>query len=89
MPKKKKKKKKKKRKRKKKRKEKKRERERERGKTLILWLQVFFFFIPTRIVEIWRPLLNACLKSMRVWNSDTIGNQDKMVIGMKTISPIM
>ena len=49
---------KKKRKRKKKRKEE-RERERERGKTLKLWLQVFFSFIPTRIVEIWRPLLNA------------------------------
>ena len=44
---------------KKKKKRRERERERERGKTLILWLQVAFSFIPTRIVEIWRPLLNA------------------------------
>ena len=46
-------------------------------------------FFPARIIEIWRPLLNAWLKSRRVWNSEANGNHDKMAIGMKSNKPIM
>lgn len=46
-------------------------------------------FLPARIIEICRPLLNAWLKSKRVWNSDTNGNHDKMAMGMKMTRPMM
>lgn len=39
-------------------------------------------FFPSRIIEIWRPLLKAWLKSNLVWNSETKGNQDKTTTGM-------
>lgn len=45
--------------------------------------------LPAKIVEMWRPLLIAWLKSKRVWISDTNGNTDKTAIGMKIMSPIM
>lgn len=50
---------------------------------------VVLSFLPARIIEICRPLLNAWLKSKRVWNSDTNGNHDKMAMGMKIMSPII
>lgn len=43
---------------------------------------------PARIIEICSPLLNAWLKSKRVWNSDMNGNQASMAVGMKIIRPI-
>lgn len=46
-------------------------------------------FFPARIIDICRPLLNAWLKSRRVWNSDTKGNHDRMAVGMKIMSPMM
>lgn len=46
-------------------------------------------FFPARIIEIWRPLLKAWLKSSRVWNSDTNGNQDKTTIGANMNSPMI
>nr|GLL22792.1 hypothetical protein GW17_00015875 [Ipomoea trifida] len=46
-------------------------------------------FFPARIMEIWRPLLKAWLKSNLVWNSETNGNHDNTTVGMKMISPIM
>lgn len=47
-----------------------------------------FSFLPVRIIEIWRPLLNAWLKSSRAWNSDTNGNHDEIAMGMNNIRPI-
>jgi len=45
-------------------------------------------FRPARIMEIWRPLLKAWLKSNLVWNSDTNGNHESTAKGMKITSPI-
>lgn len=49
----------------------------------------FLSFFPARIIEIWRPLLKAWLKSSLIWNSDTKGNQDKITIGMNITKDIM
>lgn len=45
-------------------------------------------FRPARILEIWSPLLNAWLKSKRVWNSETNGNQERTATGISMMSPI-
>lgn len=44
---------------------------------------------PPRIREICRPLLNAWLKSIRVWNSETNGNQARNATGVNKSKPIM
>ena len=46
------------------------------------------FLCPPRIREIWRPLLKAWLKSIRVWNSDTKGNHAKKAMGVNNKRPI-
>ena len=45
-------------------------------------------FLPARILDIWRPRLNAWLKSNLVWNSETKGNHDSTTMGIKMIIPI-
>lgn len=46
------------------------------------------FFPPDNSIWIWRPLLNAWLKSRRVWNSMTKGNHAKMATGANITSAI-
>ena len=46
-------------------------------------------FWPARILEIWRPRLNAWLNSSRVWNSETKGNHDRKPMGRKRMRPII
>lgn len=47
------------------------------------------FFGPPRIREICRPLLNAWLKSIRVWSSDTRGSQAKNATGANISKPMI
>lgn len=53
-----------------------------------LFLEDLSFLWPPRIREICRPLLNAWLKSILVWNSDTKGNHAKNATGVNRSSPI-
>lgn len=46
------------------------------------------FFGPPRIREICRPLLNAWLNNIRVWNSETKGNHAKKATGVNSSKPI-
>nr|GMD69643.1 protein trichome birefringence-like [Ipomoea batatas] len=46
------------------------------------------FLCPPRIREIWRPRLNAWLNSIRVWNSETKGNQARKATGVNRSNPI-
>lgn len=46
------------------------------------------FLCPPRIRDICKPLLNAWLKSIRVWNSDTNGNQARKATGVNKSNPI-
>ncbi|PIA48641.1 hypothetical protein AQUCO_01400909v1 [Aquilegia coerulea] len=47
------------------------------------------FFCPPRIREICKPRLNAWLKSMRVWNSETKGNQARNATGVNKSKPMI
>ena len=46
------------------------------------------FLCPPRIRDICKPLLNAWLKSIRVWNSETKGNQARNATGVNRSRPI-
>lgn len=48
-----------------------------------------FFCPPPRIRDICRPLLNAWLKSIRVWNSDTNGNHARNATGVNKSNPMI
>lgn len=47
------------------------------------------FLGPPRIRDICRPLLNAWLNNILVWNSDTNGNQAKKATGINSSNPII
>lgn len=53
-----------------------------------LFFEDLSFLCPPRIRDICRPLLNAWLNSIRVWNSETNGNQAKNATGVNRSSPI-
>lgn len=57
------------------------------GYSLLLELRPFLG--PPRIREICKPLLNAWLNSIRVWNSETKGNQAKNATGVKRSKPMI